>query len=517
MQKLSEKALDAVFVTSQRMARPGTANEIIRDILAVLDRTMGYRHGIVTLLEKDSGGLLVEAVHGINRDRYKDVRYRKGEGITGMILETSLPIAIPRIGNDPRFLNKLAIYERDSAFLGVPIVINNATIGVLAVSVDSGERYRLDEHLKMVGMFANLIGGVIIRIVEAEKEKETVIREKDRLEGQMKKHYRPENMVGISKVMQEIFETVRQAAGWDATVLIRGESGTGKELIARALHYQSARSSGPFIKLNCAALPDTLLESELFGHEKGAFTGAISSKAGKFELSNRGTLFLDEIGDTSPAFQAKLLRVLQERQFERLGGTDTISVDVRLIAATNVDLEKAVSEGRFREDLYYRLNVISVYLPPLRERKEDIPYLIEFFIGKISKETGRRLSIDDDAMRLFAGCDFPGNVRELENCLYRSAVSSRDGVIRPENMTCFSSQCGSKLMHIKSSLGEGDRPSGRRMEDGEILSIENERDRIIAALEKTGWVQAKAARLLKMTPRQIGYGIIKYNIEVRRM
>lgn len=519
MRSLTDSALETVFIISQRMARPGTTNEAIKDILAVLDRVMGYRHGIVTLLDNTSGDLLIEAVHGIGKERYKDVRYRRGEGITGLILETLSPLAIPVVRRDPRFLNRLAIYDPDSAFIGVPITINGKTQGVLTVSLDALERYRLDEHMKMVQMFANLIGGVIIRIAEAEHEKEMVIGEKKRLQGQIKKMYRPANMVGVSKVMQEVFETVGQAAGWDATVLIRGESGTGKELIAKAIHYQSKRASGPFVKLNCAAIPDTLLESEFFGHEKGAFTGAVNSKAGRFELANRGTLFLDEIGDTSPAFQAKLLRVLQERQFERLGGTETITVDVRLIAATNVDLEKAVSDGRFREDLYYRLNVMQIYLPPLRERREDIPYLVEYFLEKISRERSSSMTIDEDVMNLLMSCDFRGNVRELESCIYRSAVTCRDNVIKRENLTCFRSQCASRLIHTQPDA----QPSaGKRtpVHDGEvedILSIENERDRIIAALKKTGWVQAKAARLLKMTPRQIGYGISKYRIDIDRI
>lgn len=519
MHDLTKKALTAVFQVSQRMALPGDTHETIKDILAVLDTGMGYRHGIVTLVDKSSGDLLVEAVHGISKERYKDVRYRKGEGITGLILETSSPLAIPVVRRDPRFLNRLAIYDPDSAFIGVPITINGKTQGVLTVSVDSSERYGLDEHLKFVSMFANLIGGVIIRIVEAEREKEIVVSEKNRLQGQIKKLYRPANMVGISKVMQEVLDTVHQAAGWNTTVLIRGESGTGKELIAKAIHYQSGRASGPFVKLNCAAIPDTLLESEFFGHEKGAFTGAVTSKPGRFELANKGTLFLDEIGDTSPAFQAKLLRVLQERQFERLGGTKTISVDVRLIAATNVDLEKAVAERRFREDLYYRLNVMQIYLPPLRERREDIPYLVEHFLERIGKETGADINIDHEAMNLLENCELRGNVRELENCIYRSAVTCRDNIIRKENLICYHSQCASRLMYSKVTDSNPDRgrPGHQDSEIKEILSIENERDRVIAALKKTGWVQAKAARLLNMTPRRIGYSISKFKIKINRI
>lgn len=507
---LTQKALTAVAHVAKSFARHSDARENLDDIFEILDAVMAYRHGTVTLMDAETGDLLVEASKGIKRERLAEVRYKKGEGLTGIIMESASALAIPKIKNDPRFLNRLAVYEADAAFIGVPIEIGGSIQGVFSVSIDPSERYRLDDHVSIVSIFGDMIGGVISRLRKVEREKEKIIREKDALHGQLKSRFRPDNMIGVSKAMDEVFETIRQVAKWNTTVLIRGESGTGKELVAKAIHFQSVRSSGPFVKLNCAALPNTLLESELFGHETGAFTGATKSRAGRFELADKGTIFLDEIGDTTPDFQTKLLRVLQEGQFERLGGTETLSVDVRIIAATHVDLEKAVAEKMFREDLYYRLNVMPIYLPPLRERNEDIPYLVEHFLSKFGQEHGTSLSIDADALRLLKNCTWPGNVRELENCVHRMAVVCKGPSITRDDVPCTKGQCLSQLIYTQSSTEPG-------LEVSKILEIENERERVIEALKRSGWVQAKAARLLKMTPHQIAYRIQKLKIEMKEM
>ncbi len=289
-----------------------------------------------------------------------------------------------------------------------------------------------------------------------------------------------------------------------------GESGSGKELVACAIHYNSPRSGGPLIKLNCAALPDNLLESELFGHEKGAFTGAVNQRKGRFEQAHGGTLFLDEIGDISLTFQAKLLRVLQEGELERVGSSQTLRVDVRIVAATNRDLETAVDAGEFREDLYYRLNVMPIFMPPLRERQEDIPDLARFLVDKIAKQQGRRLTITDSAIRLLMRHPWPGNVRELENCLERSAIMSADGVIAQDVIELN----GLGLRGPSPTLPPISDATDRIDPDTPGL---DERERVIAALEQAGWVQAKAARLLGMTPRQIAYRVQILNIKMRRL
>jgi Nif-specific regulatory protein len=313
-------------------------------------------------------------------------------------------------------------------------------------------------------------------------------------------------VVGRTEGMRRVYDQVKRVGKWGSTALILGESGTGKELIASSIHYNSPRSNKAFVKLNCAALPENLLESELFGHEKGAFTGAVKQRQGRFEQADSGTLFLDEIGEISPMFQAKLLRVLQENELERVGGSQVIKVDVRIVAATNRNLQLEVEDGRFREDLYYRLNVMPIQLPPLRERLVDIPELSEFLVSKIGKQQNRKLKITDGAVRTLMSHHWPGNVRELENSLERAAVMSEQGVIDIDVI----------------SLGNNDQPSlasGRVTVPDVDLNNQNldERERVTAALEQAGWVQARAARLLGMTPRQIAYRIRTLNIHMRKI
>jgi Nif-specific regulatory protein len=320
-------------------------------------------------------------------------------------------------------------------------------------------------------------------------------------------------VVGHSDGMRQVFDQVRRVAKWDSTVLILGESGTGKELIANAIHYNSPRAHNQFVCLNCASLPENLLESELFGHEKGAFTNAVKQRKGRFEQADGGTLFLDEIGEISALFQAKLLRVLQEGEFERVGGSQTMKVNVRIVAATNRNLEVEVEKGRFREDLYYRLNVMAIPLPPLRDRLVDVPELAKFLLEKLSQQQGRPLRLTDSAIRLLMNYDWPGNVRQLENCLERAAVMSEEGTIDCDVINIPNHQRSSfsgSSQHSSSSLAP---VSDIDLNDPDI----DERERLIAALEQAGWVQAKAARLLGMTPRQIAYRIQIMRINVRKL
>lgn len=509
MRDLNNVALNALFEVSQTFGQDKAPREILTEILEILHHTLQYNYGMISLLDPETGDLLVETAFGIEREKLEETRYREGEGIIGLILKTRRPLAIKVIENEPRFLHRLKAYNPRSSFLGVPILVEDRILGVLTVTLDQSEKFRLSEHERILTLIANLVGSLIIRLMKVEREREEMAHEKHTLNTKLKGKFHPSNMVGISKVMQDVFDAIQQVARWNTTVLIRGESGTGKELVSKAIHYESMRSNGPFIKMNCAALPDNLLESELFGHEKGAFTGAIRQRPGRFELADGGTLFLDEIGDTTLSFQAKLLRVLQEGQFERLGGEKTLEVDVRIITATNVDLEQAVAEGRFREDLFYRLNVMPIFMPPLRDRKEDIPPLVDFFLEHLSEECGQTLTTDEEFMRILSQCDFPGNVRELENCVHRAAVTSRDFHLKGVDLACAKSRCFNQLIVEKKKPVEAARTAD------DLFKIENERDRVIAALEMSGWVQAKAARLLNQTPRQIGYRIKKLNIEMK--
>jgi Nif-specific regulatory protein len=401
-------------------------------------------------------------------------------------------------------VDRLHFYDRDLPFIGVPIGVGEqGPAGILAAQPSCCDDF-LYERARFLEMVANLIARSVQLAWEVERERRDLTAERDNLRWVVREKYSFGNIVGHSRSMQRVFEQVRQVAKWNTTVLIRGESGTGKELVASAIHYNSPRANGPFVKLNCAALPDNLLESELFGHEKGAFTGAVNQRKGRFEQAHGGTLFLDEIGDVSPAFQAKLLRVLQEGELERVGSSQTVKVDVRIIAATHRDLETEVEAGQFREDLYYRLNVMPIFIPPLRQRPEDIPDLAHCLVARIGERQNRPLTLTDDAIRLLLQRDWPGNVRELENCLERSAIMSESGLIDRNAI----------------ELGA---PDNDPMPDTTVTTkvdlndpALDERERVIAALEQAGWVQAKAARLLGMTPRQIAYRIQTLNIKLRR-
>jgi len=336
-----------------------------------------------------------------------------------------------------------------------------------------------------------------------EQEKAQLVDENAHLKRELQQKYDFRNIIGTSKEMREVYEQVAQVAHTNTTVLIRGESGTGKELVAHAIHYNSPRAAKPFVKVNCAALPESLIEAELFGHEKGAFTGAIARKRGRFELAEGGTLFLDEIGDLSPAMQVKLLRVLQEREFERVGGTETIKVNVRLIAATNVDLESAVSDGRFRSDLYYRLNVFSIYLPPLRERKTDILLLADHFLEKYARQSGKRIKrISTPAIDMLMSYHWPGNVRELENAVERATLVCDGNVIHG--------------FHMPPSLqtAEGSGTVTKVGLDQAVGAFEKEM--IQDALKTARGNRARAARMLDTTERILGYKVKKYEIDCNR-
>ncbi len=497
-----ERHLLTLFHASKVLNRSLRLNETLQMLLEVLHQDAGMQHGMVTLLDPESGGQLLCAAHG-GGEEVCEVRYQRGEGIVGAILDADTTVVIERLSDDPRFLDRLGLYDAKLPFIGVPIHVGTPhPIGVLAAQPEDGKL--LDERARFLEMVANLVAQNVRLSWQVESERRELADERDQLRRAVRNRYGFNNMVGHTAAMRRVFELVRQVAKWNTTVLIRGESGTGKELIASAIHYNSPRANGPMIKLNCTALPDNLLESELFGHEKGAFTGAVSQRKGRFEQADGGTLFLDEIGDISGAFQAKLLRVLQEGEFERVGGTRTLKVDVRVIAATNCDLERAVAEGTFRQDLYYRLNVMPIQMPPLRERLEDIPELARFLVERIARQQDRRLELTDSGIRLLLRHDWPGNVRELENTLERAAVMSEDGRLDREAISLAGLQ----------ERPEQPQPVATGAIDLKDPQID-ERERVIAALEMSGWVQAKAARLLGMTPRQIAYRIQTLGIEVK--
>jgi Nif-specific regulatory protein len=507
---LLESQLSALFEVSSVLSRSLNLRQTLREVLGVLHERGRLRHGMVSLLSEDRGELLISALHVDAPDPSEMVAYRPGEGVVGSILSRNQSWILPRVGDEPRFLDRLSLYDPDLPFIGVPIRLGDGgAIGVFAAQPMVADDL-LEERARFLEMVANLIGQAVRLARSVEAEQQALREERDKLRREVKGTHGFDSIIGHTETMRLVFDQVRQVAKWNTTVLIRGESGTGKELIANAIHYNSPRARAAFVKLNCAALPDNLLESELFGHEKGAFTGAISQRKGRFEQADGGTLFLDEIGEITPAFQSKLLRVLQEGEFERVGGGRTLKVDVRVIAATNRDLEAEVRAGDFREDLYYRLNVMPIRMPALRERIEDIPDLARFLVDKVARMQGRDLSITDSALRILMRHDWPGNVRELENCMERAAVMSEQGIIDRDviELTGLNvAALGNEPMTTTAS-----RTPAIDFNDPNL----DERERVIAALEQAGWVQAKAARLLNMTPRQIAYRIQTLNIKMRQ-
>jgi Nif-specific regulatory protein len=410
----------------------GTAlvpNSFFEETMNVLASELGMIRGTVVLLDRATGKLRIVAAHGLSSAERARGEYDIGEGITGSVVKTGLPEAVPDISKDARFLNRTSARQADSAwpiaFICVPLKVDNETVGALSVDRPFAVESTLDKDLRLLSIVASLASQVlkINRLLQVEKD-EILVRDEQMLH-ELRSRYRLENLIGQSKSIQQVLATAGTAAKSNAPILISGETGTGKELVANVIHYNSPRSKGPLVKVNCGALPETLLESELFGHVKGAFTGAIQNRKGRFELAHQGTLFLDEVSEMSPRLQVKLLRVLQDGEFEPVGGTQTIRVDVRVVAATNTDLKEAIRQSRFRQDLYYRLNVVPIHLPPLRQRREDIPMLVDHFLEKYNRENSKAVTkISREVLDHLLAYSWPGNVRELENCIEHAVVMS---------------------------------------------------------------------------------------------
>jgi Nif-specific regulatory protein len=451
--------------------------------------------------------LEIRAALGLSREG-QSVRYAIGEGITGSVAETGEPIVVPQISRDSRFLHRAAGRpERRGAelsFVCVPVVLHRRVVGTLSIEVAHKADREYERLLRFLKVVASMISQAVRIHRLMDNERQYLVCENAQLRQELHRKYDFSGLVGASGPMRQMYEEVARVAGTNTTVLIRGESGTGKELIASAIHYHSPRAKRPFIKVNCAALPETLVESELFGHERGAFTGAEARKKGRFELAAGGTLFLDEIGELDPAIQVKLLRVLQEREFERVGGTEAIRVDVRVIAATNRDLEKALQQGTFREDLYYRLNVFPIFVPPLRERKADVLPLADHFVEKYAGEHGKTIKrISTTAIDQLACYHWPGNVRELENTMERAVLMADGEVIHGHHLPPTLQTAEATGTVVSASLGSA------------VATFE--RSLIEDALKTTRGNRSKAARLLSTTERVINYKVKKYGIDPGRL
>ena len=489
------RKLGTLLDVSQALVGNVSLHAGLSGVLTILARRCGAIRGAVALLDDRTRELQVRAGLGLSGPG-SETRYDLGEGLTGQVAASGEPIVVPQVGRERR--------GAELSFVCVPILLYRRPVGTLSIEIPYKPDREFERLLKFLRVVASMISQAvrIHRLLEAERHR--LVSENAQLRQELHQRYDFSNMVGASGPMRQLYEEMTRVAATATTVLVRGESGTGKELIAQAIHHHSSRAKKPLVKVNCAALPETLVESELFGHERGAFTGAESRKQGRFELANGGTIFLDEIAELSPGIQVKLLRVLQEREFERVGGTEAVRVDVRIIAATNRNLEKALADGTFREDLYYRLNVFPIFIPPLRERKSDVLPLADHFVEKHAREHGKSIKrISTPAIDMLASYHWPGNVRELENTIERAVLLADGEVIHGHHLPPTLQTAEASDTVVSTSLG------------GAVATFE--RSLIEDALKTTRGNRSRAARLLSSTERVINYKVKKYGIDPARL
>ncbi len=460
----------------------------------------------ITILNRNKSILSIEEANNLTAAQKARGKYKIGEGIIGKVVATGEPLLIPNVATDIRFLNKTRTRQNAEkealAFACVPVTYGNEIIGTLSIDVKNTNAEELTKLASLLTVMGRLLAQNIKNRQEENEEQETIHEENQQLHEELQGIFKPKNIIGNSKAIHQSFQMLNKVASTDTTVLIRGESGVGKELFAAAIHHNSTRAKKPFIKVNCSALPETLIESELFGHERGAFTGADKLRIGRFEAANGGTIFLDEIGDLPLATQVKILRVLQEKEYERLGSAQTLKADARVITATNRDLEELIEEGKFREDLFYRLNVFPIYVPNLRDRRSDITLLADYFVEKFNQKNGKNIKrISTSAIDMLMSYHWPGNVRELENCIERASILCNEEVIYG--------------YHLPPTL---QTPNEESMQKGSLQSILDtvEKELIQDTLKMTKGNMTKAAEHLGITERKMGLRVNKYGIDPKR-
>jgi len=502
----SEKELQVLYKISQTISsRQHNVAELLTEVLQIMEVDMGVLRGTLTLRKPGTDILNIEASSGLSSSEMSRGQYRLGEGVTGRVAQTGRPELIPDISASADFLNRTkARGNQKTAFICVPIIHHKEVIGTMSIDLPSTSEEELKGYAIFLEHVAQILASAVSTIREEIEERLALESENEMLRRQLGGRYSIDNMIGKCNSMRNVYEQIVQVANSTATVLVRGESGTGKELVARAIHFNSSRKNNAFVSVNCAALPENLIESELFGHEKGAFTGAAHQRNGRFEMANGGTIFLDEIGDISPAVQVRLLRVLQEKTFERVGGNESIKVNVRIIAATSRNLEEGMTKQTFREDLYYRLNVFPILLPPLRERKSDIMLLADHFLQKYGEMYGKEMKrISTSAINMMMAYHWPGNVRELENCIERSVLTSSDSVIHGFNMPPSLQTSDETHTHLLPANGA----NLKQMVEA------YEREILIDALKKYRGNAAAVSRYLETTQRIINYRIKNLGID----
>ncbi|MDP0499877.1 MAG: sigma 54-interacting transcriptional regulator [Verrucomicrobiota bacterium JB022] len=501
--------LGLLFAVSQSLENSFDLAEIVRPALRRMQDFMGLERGTIALLNRDTGGLLLAEAVGLPRNLAPQDYLGLIKPQLERAVEKLEPVVIPKfhqwameVTDKPKVVEALQL-DQQTGLLCVPLKYQEKAVGTLSIERRHSPDIGWEADLRLMTMIASMVAQAAHLRQDTAEQIQSLRQENSRLQEAIANDFRPKGMIGSSSLMRTVYYHIDQVAHSVTTVLIRGESGTGKELVAKALHEKSKRARRPFVKFNCAALPDSIIESELFGHEKGAFTGALAMRKGRFETADGGTIFLDEIGDISPTTQVKLLRVLQEKEFERVGSQETRRVDVRVIAATSRNLEDMMAKGQFREDLYYRLNVFPIYVPPLRERKCDILLLADHFIERYAERQGvAPMRISSAAIDLLTSYFWPGNVRELENCIERAVLLSKGQSIKAHHLP--------PTLQKKSATESNDHAT---IEEA-IQAVE--REMIIDALKDTKSNMAEAARRLGLTERKMGLRVKKYDIDLTR-
>ncbi len=522
---------------SRTITNEDDINKVLRLVLFIMSEHMNMLRGMITILNRDTREIVINESFGLTAEEKERGRYRIGEGIIGQVVKTGKTVIVPSINNEPLFLDRTRSRSKSKkeglCFICIPIKAGTEIIGTLSADrqlepvtgdehgkknkAGNGQRDMLQHYVDQLSIIAAMISQAVrLRQLAHEESAKTPPDNKTVEKLSKQKHYsdehneetiseaeRPANIIGNAKPMISLFKMIEKIAKTNATTLILGESGVGKELVASAIHFKSHRSDNTFIKFNCAALPESIVESELFGHEKGAFTGASATRQGRFELAHKGTIFLDEVGELSLPIQAKLLRIIQEKEFERVGGSKTIKVDVRIIAATNRNLEELIREGLFREDLYYRLNIFPITVPPLRERKTDILLLADYFVEKYNAANHKGIRrISTTTIDMLMRYHWPGNVRELQNCMERAVILSEDNVIHGYHLPPT----------LQTAESSGTPYTGSLQQKLDAI----EKEMIMEALKRTKGNMSRAAIQLGLSDRIMGLRIKKFDIDYRK-
>ncbi len=512
------RSFDTLLKVSQVIGHTHDAHKAINQILAILSGELNLQKGRVLLPDPDNGLLAIKYSYGLSQNEINQGAYAPGEGVTGQVLHSGRVAIVSDPHDAPDYLGRIVspkqLAARAQAYFAVPIQIDDKILGVLAIYGDRPPKNQERNVGRLLLVVAAIIGQAIMLDRFVREQTRALASENEKLRNKLLNREKTYGILGESSLLKRALVQAKRAAQSSASVLLMGESGTGKERFARMIHFSSPRREKPFVCINCAAIPEQLLESELFGHEKGAFTGASQQRQGKFELANDGTLFLDEIGDMSLELQSKLLRALQERTIQRVGGSREVPINVRIITATHKNLKKAVNEERFRLDLYYRLNVIPIYLPPLRDREGDVRLLATYFLNRANQQNQANIVLDEQALIALEQYDWPGNIRQLENVIERLAIMSDSErvqrqtvelILEDERVVTIPQNHDVYKEEIREPAAASNRPYQW------VSDID--RQRIEQALKQSGGNRTRAAALLGLTTRQLYYRLKKLMIE----